>query len=165
MAEERGMIQRTMGESPFTSLQRAMNQLFEDFMTRPFGRLGAELGMMPGRMFGGAERFEPRMDVFEDDESVHVTAELPGIDPKNVQLTVSQDVLTLEGEKKREHEEKGRDWYAMERSFGAFRRSIRMPVPVDADHAEARWHDGVLDVRVPKAGERTRTRRIEIKKG
>ncbi|NLX24110.1 MAG: Hsp20/alpha crystallin family protein [Phycisphaerae bacterium] len=106
----------------------------------------------------------PAVDVSEDDKQVTVRAEIPGVDPKDLDVTVSGDTLTLSGEKKEEtHEEKG-GWYHAERRFGSFRRTLRLPAEVDADEVEATYQNGVLTVRLNKT-ERAVGRRIAINKG
>ena len=94
--------------------------------------------------------FEPRVDVVETDQEVKVTAELPGLDAQDVDLTLAHNVLTIKGEKKHEHEEKGENYYRAERSYGAFQRSVVLPQGVETDDAEAAFDKGVLTVTFPK---------------
>jgi HSP20 family protein len=132
--------------SPFLSLQREMNRLFEDFWH------GFDIEPLGTREWGN---FAPRVDVQETDTEVRVIADLPGLDEKDFEVQVEDDVLTLRGEKHEEHEDKGRGW--RERSYGSFYRTIQLPSEVEADKAKAEFKKGVLTVHLPKsakAGER-----------
>ena len=89
-------------------------------------------------------------------------SELPGMDPKDIDVAVNGNVLSLRGERKKEDEEKGENFHRIERSYGAFARSIRLPVEVDANKVKASYKDGVLNISLPKAKE-TSTKKIEVK--
>ncbi|MBX3028278.1 Hsp20/alpha crystallin family protein [bacterium] len=123
---------------PFAALRREMNELFEGF----FPSSGDN---------GGVGEFMPRIDVKETDGEVRVSAELPGIDEKEVEISVDGDLLTIKGEKKEEKEEKGEEYYRLERSYGSFRRSVTLPCPVDVDKATASAAKGVFTVVLPKS--------------
>jgi len=107
-------------------------------------------------------RWGPVVDVVENADSVTVKAELPGIDPKDVDISVSGDTLTIKGEKKEEKEEKGKSFYRVERTYGSFCRSISLPTGVEADKAKADYKDGVLSVTLPKS-EKVKAKKIPIK--
>jgi HSP20 family protein len=137
-------------DDPFWSLQREMNRLFEDF----------------GRGFGfgtllSPESFEPRIDVRETEEDVLVAAEIPGLEEKDFELSLTAEALTIRGEKRREHEKTTRV-HRYERSYGAFERSFTLPTTVDTEKVQARFEHGVLSVTLPKA-ERAYPREIEVK--
>ena len=151
---ERSVDVTRRSEDPFSSLHREMNRLFEDF-ARGFDLTPA---------FGfGYEGFAPRIDVRETDDTVLVEAEMPGLDEKDFELTLNQSTLTLRGEKRREHEEKG-SAYRYERSYGSFERTIPLPCEVDADKVKATYRNGVLNVTLPKSESvRANVRRIEVK--
>ena len=149
-------VQRDRGERPMDMFQREFNRLFDDFFRTP---------TMLGR---GSEAFAsmPRVDVSESENEYEVTAELPGIDEKDVELTLADNVLTIRGETKVEREEKDKDknYYMSERTFGSFRRAVPLPAQVDEDRVEANFKNGVLTVRLPKSPQaQARTRRIEVK--
>jgi len=127
----------------FTSLQREMDRLFEDFFRR-----------------GGLMR--PSVDVVETDDTVVVKAELPGMEPKDVDISVSGDKLTIKGERKAEKEEKGKTFYRMERCYGSFSRTIELPASVEADKAKADYKNGVLEITLPKT-EQVKAKKIPIK--
>lgn len=139
-------------DDPFWSLHREMNRLFEDF--------GKGLGLGP--LFG-PESFEPRIEVRETDDEVLVAAEMPGLEEKDFELSLTEEALTIRGEKRQEHEEKG-SVHRLERSYGAFERRLSLPCEVEADKASATYRNGVLSVTLPKAPEaRRRVHRIEVR--
>jgi HSP20 family protein len=112
--------------------------------------------------------FWPRVDVSESEKEIRVTAELPGIDQKDVEVTLSGDQLLIKGEKKSEaeekKEEKGRTFHRVERSYGSFQRSMRIPYEVDPEKVQATFKDGVLTLTLPKPPEvQQKTKKIEIK--
>jgi len=109
-------------------------------------------------------KFWPAMDVSENDEAVTVKLELPGVDPKDVSIEVTGDILTIRGEKKQESEEKGKDFHRLERRYGAFQRSVRLPSSVDTQKVEATYKNGVLTITLPKR-EGAKRKRIEVKAG
>jgi len=111
--------------------------------------------------FGLAE-WSPALDVSETDDAVLVHAEIPGIDPKELDIAVVGDTLTIRGEKKDQSEQKGRNYHRVERRYGSFTRSLTLPAAVDADGVTAKAHAGVLQIRLPKK-EEAKARRIEIK--
>ncbi len=133
-------------ERPMASLQREMNRLFEDF----FGR---DLLAEP---FRGMGEWRPAVDVSETDDAVVVKADLPGLDSKDVEVSLTGDLLTIKGEKKEEKTEKGKGYYREERSHGAFARSLRLPAAVVGEKVEASFKNGVLTVNLPKAEEAKR---------
>jgi HSP20 family protein len=122
---------------PFTAMQREINRVFDDF-----GR-GS-----PAR-WADAD-VSPRIDVAETDNTIEVTAELPGLDEKDVDVVLRDDVLTVKGEKKSEREEKKKDYHLIERSFGSFARSIRLPFEADSEAVKASFNKGVLRVVINK---------------
>ena len=131
-------------ERPLASFQREMNQLFDNF----FG--GSNLSSWTPFERGIDEAFTPRVDVSETDREIKVSAELPGLDENDIDVTLTRDTLTIKGEKKEEKEDKGKDYYRMERSYGSFTRSIPLPVEVNTDKVEATFKKGVLQVTLPK---------------
>lgn len=128
---------------PFHEFQREMNRLFEDFFTDlPVPRWG-------GREMAAME-FSPRVDVSESDKEVVVSAELPGMDEKDIAVEMEEDAVTIRGERKEEKENKGRNWYTREQSYGSFRRVVQLPANVQGERATAKFRKGVLTVTVPK---------------
>lgn len=143
-------------DSPVAQLQRDMNRVFDEF----WNRFGVTLPAQTGAAGFGV----PRLDISESDDKVEVVADLPGLTEKDVELGVTDDTLTIRGEKKDERTEEKKGYYLSERSYGAFHRAVPLPPGVDADKAEARFANGVLTVTLPKADDaRSRVRRIEVK--
>ena len=139
------------------SLHKEMDRLFDDFWkgSGPHHHAGQP-------WFEGA--LTPRVDESEDDKAIHVKVELPGMDKDDVDITMANGLLTIRGEKKRDEEEKGKDFYRRERSFGAFRRSLPIPVDVDESKIDASFKKGVLYIELPKTEEaRKKITHIDIK--
>ena len=108
-------------------------------------------------------RSGPDVNIAESESAYHITAELPGLDEKDIELLLSDGVLTLKGEKKAEREDKNKDYHLTERRFGTFRRSFALPVDIDEQHVAAKFSKGVLSVKLPKmAGAKQRRRTIKI---
>lgn len=134
---------------PFESLRREMNRLLDDF--GPFGR--SLFGFEPHAAREAAFRVAPRVDVVEREKEYEITAELPGIDERDVEVKVSNGMLMIRGEKKEEKEEKKKDFYLSERRYGSFQRSFAIPDGVDPDKIEATFKKGVLSVILPKTAD------------
>jgi HSP20 family protein len=139
---------------PFFSLQREIDRLFEDF--------GRGFPSMPSLTRGAAREMMPAIDVTESDGEIEITAELPGLEEKDVQINVSDNVLTIRGEKKAEKEDKQKDYHLVERSYGSFYRSLELPSGVDVDKIKADISKGVLKVTVPKPAAK-QAKKIEVK--
>lgn len=154
---KRGLpIKRSDGD-PFDSLHREINRVFDNF-TRGFWDLSPfSTSALEESRIGD---FIPSVDVTEDDKQFRVTAELPGMDEKDVQVSLANDQIVIKGEKKTETEDKGKDWHRMERSYGSFHRAVALPEGVDTSKAEATFKKGLLTVTVPKKAEARR----EVKK-
>jgi HSP20 family protein len=143
-------------EHPFDVLHREMDRLFDAFA----GGHMEPFSLLEMRDAG----FSPRINVTEDDESINISAELPGMDEKDIELTVGKDAVILTGEKKSEKENKGKGYYRMERSYGTFSRTIPLSSEVDEDRVEARFSRGVLNVKLPKTVEaQSAYKKVEIK--
>ena len=127
-------------ERPGASLQREMNRLFDDFFARDFF-------IEP---FRGIAEWRPALDVAETETSVIVKADLPGLEIKDLDVTLRGDVLTIKGEKK---EEKTKSCHRVERRYGSFERSVRLPAAVKGDPVKASFKDGVLNIEMPKTEE------------
>ncbi len=113
---------------------------------------------------GRFPEFQPRINVTENEKAIKVTAELPGIDSKDVEVTATDGMLVIKGEKRAEHEEKKEDRHIIERSYGSFRRTIPLPAGVEKDKISATFEKGVLSVEVPKGATTKETaKKIEVK--
>jgi HSP20 family protein len=106
--------------------------------------------------------FAPMVDVFEDDDNIELRAELPGLKPNEVEIDVTDNVLTLSGERKLEHDEEREGYRKIERSYGRFSRSFTLPRNVDTENIKAEMNEGVLSLTLPKR-EVQKARRIEVK--
>ncbi|HEY8514639.1 MAG TPA: Hsp20/alpha crystallin family protein [Candidatus Binatia bacterium] len=129
-------------DSPFAALQRDINELFERFFDG--------FGLEPFDWTHDLGSFRPRLDVSETDTEIQVSAELPGVDEKDIEVSLSDDVLTIKGERREEKEEKEKDYYRREQSYGSFHRSIPLPRGIDPDKVQASFKRGVLTVTLPK---------------
>ena len=142
---------------PFVAFRREVDRMFDGFS---HGFAGSALTPFFGEWHGPT----PALEVAETDKEVVVRAELPGLDEKDFEVTLAGDVLTIKGEKKAEHEEKDGDAYYMERRFGSFSRSLRLPYETKDEKVDAEYDKGVLTIRIPKPAEVQRAqRRIEVK--
>ena len=141
-------------DDPFSSLHREVERVFEDF-TKSWPQLGALTGR--GVMM-------PNIDVHETDKGLEVTAELPGVDEKDVEVTLVDNVLTIKGEKKYEKKQGEEGRVVSERSYGAFQRSFTLPYDVDPNKVEANVDKGILKIQLPKSAElKNKTKKIAIK--
>ncbi len=133
---------------PFANLHRELDRMLEEF-----GR---------GLPSFGARDLMPATDVVESDKEIEITAELPGLEEKDVQINLSDNILTIRGEKKAEKEEKDKNYRLIERSYGSFSRTLEVPSGVDANAIKATIANGVLKVTVPKPAP-AQAKKIEVK--
>jgi HSP20 family protein len=142
---------------PFVRLRREMDRMFDDFFTGFGGGRG-----LPAA--SGWSAVTPMIDVAETDREIVVTAELPGLDSNDFEVTLAGDLLTIKGEKKSEHEQKDGDATYMERRYGSFARTVRLPFEAGNEKVDANYEKGVLTVRVPKPADvQKAVRHIEVK--
>ncbi len=166
----RNLIRRNNGEGqlparreeydPFSILQNEMNRMFNSF-TRGFFDLTpfSETGL--DKL---TSRFSPSVEVEETEKEIKVSAELPGIEEKDVNVSLTDDALTIRGEKKTEKEENRKGFYRSERTFGSFQRVLPLPCEVVADKVEAKFKNGVLSIVLPKApSAQKEAKKIQIK--
>jgi HSP20 family protein len=143
---------------PFMALHREVNRLFDDVF-RGFDQFG--IGRFPSLPTGRSNWGWPNVEVSETDKEIRVTAELPGLEEKDVEVTLDDDMLTLRGEKRSESEDKGRQF--SERFYGQFERHIPLAGEVEEDKVDARFKNGVLTITMPKTERaQSKTRRIAI---
>jgi len=146
------MVKEVTPWRPFetlSSLRRDMDRLWDRFF-------GEDLGLTRWR-----EVWTPSLDVSETKNDLIVKTEIAGVDPKDVDISLSGDTLTIKGEKKQEKEEKEEGYHLMERSYGSFSRSVRLPVEVDQDKVKASYKNGVLKITLPKS-EKMRAKEIKV---
>jgi HSP20 family protein len=142
----------TLGGGSLFDLHRQVNRLFDSLLDdRPFGTAGA------AGSFAGANW--PQLEIRQDDSTIHIEADLPGVKEEDIELTVEDGVLTLAGEKKSERRD---DNGYSERSYGRFERRITLPANVDEDACAAQFKDGVLKVTIPTSADKQRGRRIPL---
>lgn len=144
---------------PFYALGRQMNRLLDDF----FG----DFALQSWKGWSDFDtEFVPRLDVAETDKEITVTAELPGMEQKDIEVSMADGLLTLKGEKKHNAEEKKDGFYHAECSYGSFCRTVALPAEVDADKVDASYKNGVLKIHLPKTEpEQAETRKIQVKTG
>jgi len=119
----------------FDHLSNRFQRIFDDFPTfRNYGN----------------ESFSPRIDISENDKNFLILAEIPGVSKDDLKITLQDNILTIEGEKKKVNEEKEQNYYREERSFGKFKRSFTLPVEVDSDNVDANFKSGTLEIKLNK---------------
>jgi HSP20 family protein len=151
---------------PFEHLRREVDRLFDDF-NGGFWRPSFPRSFFDVAPLGRGEQTWPTIpavDVSQTDKGYEIKAELPGMDEKNIEVKLADGVLTIKGEKQEEKEEKQKDYYLQERSFGSFQRSFQVPDNVDTNKIEASFKNGVLTLNLPKTGEAQKpAKKIEVK--
>lgn len=153
-------VKRTPVATPdiWTTFRGELDRMFDRFGRTPFGSFP--------RLFEAARPFalNPAIEITDDDKAYTLTAELPGLDNKDFEVAVTEDSLVLKGKKRQEKEEKGKNTYVSERSYGAFQRVFALPVGVDRGKIVADFAKGVLTVTMPKTTEAQKhQKKIEIK--
>lgn len=155
----RSMLPTLWGESvaermPFRALQQEVDRLFNDFTS--------DLPVI-GRWNGNAN-LAVKVDVAETEKTLEVIAELPGVNEKDIDVSLAGDILTIKAEKKSDKEEKTKDYHLVERSYGTFQRSMQLPFKADPAKIEAKFDKGVLKLVVQKPVEaQTKAQKIEVK--
>jgi HSP20 family protein len=138
---------------PFAAFRREMERLFDSF--------GRDIGWPTGE--GRTSAMAPSIDVIETDSELRIDADLPGVEGKDVDVAISDNVLTIKGEKKAEKEEKKKDFHLVERSYGSFSRSLTLPFAADPAQAKATFKNGVLSITLPKPPEvKAKAKKIAI---
>jgi HSP20 family protein len=142
---------RLMTQSPFRGLARLEREVEEMF------------SRLPAWPWSDRECvWAPAVDMIDHDDEIVLRADLPGLDEKDIEVTVQDGTLAIRGQRKEETEEKKEDYYYSERSYGAFARTLTLPATVEADKVKATFKKGVLEVHLPKAKE-AKGKKIEIK--
>ncbi|RKY10760.1 MAG: Hsp20/alpha crystallin family protein [Planctomycetota bacterium] len=137
----------------YREINGLMDRFFRGFDIAPWS---------PNELASGG--FMPHVDVKEDEKKIQVTAELPGMDEKDIEVTLKDDFLVVQGEKREETEDKGKDYYHSECRYGSFHRAIPLSAEVDESKVEAKFKKGVLNITLPKTAEaQQRRKKVEIK--
>ncbi len=159
----------TRGEEmawPFGNLRQEINQLFDEFDPWSWRWPMQHRGFSKGSLTGARPALAPTppMDLVENDGGYEIMAELPGMDPEDVEIKLHQGYLTIHGEKEEKTEKQEENYHLCERSYGTFQRSFRIPAGVDMDKIDADFSKGVLHVRLPKSHEAKESeRKIKVK--
>lgn len=146
---------RSWMQDPLYQLQREIDRVFEDVFS---GSASGSGGGRPGSMMN-----PPRIDLQDAEGELRLHADLPGVQPSDLDVRVDGDVLTIRGERKSENERNEQNFHVMERSHGRFQRSIQLPFAPNPDEVQASVREGVLEVRIPKRAPQERSRRIEVR--
>ena len=151
------LTERGLYGDPFLSLHREMNRLFDDVLRGATG--------VPNQTGAAGMALVPHVDVSETDGEMKIVAELPGVRDEDVDVSLHDDLLTIRGEKKSERKDDKENYHVVERSFGSFQRSLRLPFSVDPTEVQADFNNGVLTITIPKGKEREHMHRIQIGRG
>lgn len=135
--------------SPFEEIERRI----EEFFRRPFSLFGPSW-LRPS--FPEIEGISPSVDIFEEGDDVVVKAELPGLKKDDIEVKLTDNTITISGEKKKEEKVEKKDYFRLERSYGSFCRAFSLPTDVQTDKAKAQFKDGILEIRIPKSEEAKR---------
>lgn len=155
--EKREAPKGLMSMESVSQWERDMERMFEDFWRRPF------LAPWHLRHRLTSTIQAPPIDIYQDKDNVIVKAELPGLTKDDIEVNVVGSILTIKGEKRREKEVKEEDFYQSERSYGGFVRTVELPVDVKFDQADAKFKDGILEIKLPKTEEvKEKTKSIPI---
>ncbi len=142
------------GDDPFISMQRNLQRTLDEVWNN-----------LPAATTEAAS-MSVRLDVKEDNDAFHITAELPGLSEKEVEVTFDDGLLTIRGEKKIEREDKKDTWHVIERTFGSFARQLSLPTTINSDKIDAKFDKGVLKITLPKsAPEQNKAKKIDVKVG
>ena len=146
----------------WNSFRGEMDRLFDRF---GFPSLRRVFDIEPSWRSASSFNFStPAIDMSEDDKAYKISAELPGIDPKDIEVSLSGDTLVLKGEKRQEKEKKNKNYHFSERSYGSFQRSFQLPLSIDRDKVAADFSNGVLTISLPKTAEAQKPqKKIEVK--
>jgi HSP20 family protein len=158
--EQRGLTQwKPFGE--MARWERDMGRLFGNFFS---GRAHPLLDERWWPTSSGSQELSPDIDLYEDENEIVVKAELPGLTKDDIQISLNDNMLNIKGEKKKEEEDKGKDYYRSERVYGAFVRSVALPAEINPDKVRATFKNGVLEIRLPKS-EQAKKKEIKVNVG
>lgn len=149
-----GSVARSRAPYGWSSLTTDFDRMIDEL----FGRTA----LIPLTRVGASEQYSPRLDVSETDKVVTVTAELPGLEEKDVSIELDEDYLVIKGEKKTEGDKEDEHLRRSERSYGSFQRVVALPAKVDGSKSKAKFKNGLLSVTLPKVPEENTTQKIEI---
>ena len=147
---------------PLMSLRDEVDRMFDNFMTRSWGN---RFDFGPFKQWQSSSfALSPVVDISETDDGYEISAELPGLESSDIEITLNDTVLTIKGEKREEREERKKDYYVSERSYGTFQRTFTLPDDADVDKIDTGFSKGVLTIQAPKSADaKAKTRKIEVK--
>ncbi len=160
MRRREGKVPARLEESRLRWPFEGMEKRFEDFFRRPFSMVSP--AWWPGSREAEGE-IAPSIDIYEEGDDVVVKAELPGMKKEDIEIHLTEDSITISGEKKKEEKVEKKGYYRHERSYGSFARSFSLPTDVRTDDAKAEFKEGILEVRIPKTEEaKKKVRKVTI---
>jgi HSP20 family protein len=156
MTPSRSRPSGVSGFNPLMALNRNINRLFEDFL---------QPSTLPTDQAVATALITPQINVSETDSQIRVTVELPGVDLKDLEVGVTDDMLVVRGEKRLERSDEDENYHFVERAYGSFQRTVQLPFAADPDQVQASFDNGVLTITIPKSHEQQRTHRIDVHAG
>ncbi|MEW6570986.1 MAG: Hsp20/alpha crystallin family protein [Nitrospirota bacterium] len=160
MAKEKKEVEPYRPARPLSVFEE-MDRLFEDFFGRRFGRWWPITRWPAPGILAEAEVM-PSVDIYEEKDEIVVKSELPGMQKEDINVNVTENAITISGEKKKEEKVERKDYYRLERSFGSFTRTFSLPAEVQSDKAKAAFKNGVLEIRLPKT-EEAKKKEVKVK--
>ena len=156
-SKELAKVEPSRALSPFEDMERRI----EDFFRRPFSLLGPS--WLPRLRMPEFEEITPTVDIFEEGHDIVMKAELPGVKKEDIEVNITDDIITLSGEKRKEEKIEKKNYHRLERSYGSFVRSFRLPTEVQTEQVKAQFKDGILEIRVPKTEEaKKKEKKVQI---
>jgi len=156
-SKELAKVEPSRALSPLEEMERRI----EEFFRRPFSLLGPS--WLPRLRMPEFEEITPTVDIFEEGHDIVMKAELPGMKREDIEVNITDDIITLSGEKRKEEKIEKKNYHRLERSYGSFVRSFRLPTEVQTEQVKAQFKDGILEIRVPKTEEaRKKEKKVQI---
>jgi HSP20 family protein len=146
-------VEPTKALTSFHEMERRFQEMekrFEDFFRRPFSLMPS---WWPHLKMPEIEEISPSVDILTEGDDVVVKVELPGMQKEDIDISLTEDTITISGEKKKEEKVEKKDYYRLESSYGSFKRSFSLPTEVQTEKASAKFKDGMLEIRIPKTEE------------
>jgi HSP20 family protein len=156
-SKELAKVEPSRDLSPFEEMERRIDEFFR----KPFSLFGPT--WFPRLRMPEFEEMTPSVDIFEEGHDVVLKAELPGMKKEEIEVKLTEDMITLSGEKKKEEKIEKKNYHRLERSYGSFVRSFRLPAEVQTDQVKAQFKDGILEIRIPKTEEaKKKEKKVDI---
>jgi HSP20 family protein len=156
-SKELTKVEPSRALSPFEDMERRI----DDFLRRPFSMFGPS--WFPRLRMPEFEEISPIVDIFEEGHDIVMKAELPGMKKEDIEVNITDDIITVSGEKKKEEKIEKKNYHRLERSYGSFVRSFRLPTEVQTEQVKAQFKNGILEIRVPKTEEaKKKEKKVQI---